>query len=178
MAKAEFEVSTVTLDTNVFPAEKLVQRSEKLGLEVAVISVTNREARKSSLIEEISALKEILEPMVWGESNWGRAYWGDRNTGELLEHILHILSNGSFPPLGARDSLSKGQKHSLRDAMILFTHVREGRDVLVTNDVKGFISHGRREMIESEFNTRIVSSKEFEDFLISLENKDVTENNS
>jgi hypothetical protein len=47
--------------------------------------------------------------------------------------------------------------------MILCAHVRQGRDIFVTNDRKGFIDHGRRESLQAAFETRIMTEAEFID---------------
>lgn len=53
--------------------------------------------------------------------------------------------------------------------MILCAHVRSGRDVLVSNDRKAFIKDGRRDSIESEFGTKVMTVAEFEEHLRELE---------
>ncbi|MBU8920745.1 MAG: hypothetical protein KOO63_02685 [Bacteroidales bacterium] len=164
-------MGTATFDTNVFPAEKLVARAGALGVEVAVISVTQREANGATIEEEIRALEVILEFGIWDESPWGGFKWAGDRAGDVFEKSLRILSNGSFPPPGSRGSLTDGQRRQFRDAMILANHVLEGRDILVSGDCRAFINHGRRELIEGEFGTRIMTVKEFEGFLDSLENE-------
>ena len=48
----------------------------------------------------------------------------------------------------------------LSDARILEAHVRDGRDVFVTDDEKDFIHDGRRERLEAELRTRILTRVE------------------
>ncbi len=45
--------------------------------------------------------------------------------------------------------------------MILSTHIREHRQIFVTKDEKGFIRGGRRERIQREFETKIMTVDEF-----------------
>ncbi len=45
--------------------------------------------------------------------------------------------------------------------MILEAHTRERRDVLITNDRKDFIRHGRREKLQALCSTRIMTVEEF-----------------
>jgi hypothetical protein len=78
-----------------------------------------------------------------------------------FERLLRIVSNGSFPARERRSTLSPGERRQLRDAMILSTHIREGRDIFVTNDAKGFIQGGRRELLETEFGIRVMTTLEF-----------------
>src|SRR6266487_4489498 len=110
---------TVTLDTNVFPAEQLVARAQRVGIAVATITVSRREVEGSSLEDEVQALASIPETAVFDESRWGEAVWGSSADGECLERALALLSNGSFPTPAQRDHLSLGQRRQLRDAMIL-----------------------------------------------------------
>jgi len=163
------EVQSATFDTNVFPADPLIERAHRLGLTISVISVTKREAAGSSIAEEVDSLKTIHETCVVGESQVGKSVVGDEQSNRTYEKALKMLSNGSFPAPGSRDSLSDGHLHILRDAMILCAHMRENTDVLVTNDRKGFIDHGRREAIEWEFSVRVMTVDEFEDHLGRLE---------
>ena len=103
----------------------------------------------------------ITESVVWGESRWGGAVWGSSESSDRLEAILRIISNGSFPRKGGRADLSRVQRRQLRDAMILEAHVRSGRDIFITNDETGFVNHGRREILETQCGTRIMTAKEF-----------------
>ena len=61
-------IRSVTFDTNVFPTDGLAAQARALGLEVAVISVSAREAEGSSVEDEIRSLEQVLETGVWGES--------------------------------------------------------------------------------------------------------------
>lgn len=129
-------MTTVTLDTNVFPAEPLVARAQRVGIAVATITVSRREVEGSSLEEEVRALETVVETAVWGESRWGEAVWGSSLASERFERVLALLSNRSFPPTGQRDQLSNGQRRQLRDAMILwatFTRV-EGSSCRMTGE--------------------------------------------
>ena len=161
-------IRSVTFDTNVFPTDGLAAQARALGLEVAVISVSAREAEGSSVEDEIRSLEQVLETGVWGESRWGQAQLGDRSDAERLESILALLSNGAFPATGAREQLTHGQRRQLRDAMILAAHIRSGRDLLVTNDARAFVAAGRRAAISESFGTATMTVKEFEAFLRNL----------
>jgi hypothetical protein len=79
----------------------------------------------------------------------------------MFERILQIISSGGFPPAGARDELSDGNRNHLRDAMILEAHIREGRDVFVTENTKDFIKGDRRDVLERLCQTKIVTVAEF-----------------
>jgi predicted nucleic acid-binding protein len=52
-------------------------------------------------------------------------------------------------------------QRQLRDAMILEAHVRNGRDVFITDDKKAFINNGRRDALRSFLKTRILTKEEF-----------------
>lgn len=154
---------TVTLDTNVLPADDLFARGIPLGVNFAVVSVTEREIGRGDPRVEIEYLDRTPETTVWDESEWGTAVFAEEESPDRLEMILRIISNGSFPR--SRDKLSEPQRRQLRDAMILEAHVREGRSIFVTNDSKGFIRHGKRERLESALGTRILTRVEFESLL-------------
>ena len=152
-------MKSVTIDTNVLPASNLVDLARTKGYEVAIISVTEREVGQFDTRLQVQDLGHILETGVWGESTWGRFLWGGTT---YLVSILKIISNGSFPKAGQRgQQLSKSQRHQLRDAMLLDARAREGREIFVTDDKKGFIKNGRRERLQSLLKTRILTQEEF-----------------
>ena len=152
---------TATLDTNVFPAAPLIERARLAGIEASLVSVSVREVEGSTLEAELAALQALPEVAVWNEFQWNHGNWAGDGPNQL-ERALRILSNGSFPPEEQRNSLTVGQRRQLRDAIILVTHVREHRDMLVSNDRRAFIDHGRRDAIEAEFGTRVLTLQEFE----------------
>jgi hypothetical protein len=80
-----------------------------------------------------------------------------------LESILAIISKGSFPK--NREMLSAGERRQLCDAMIFEAHVRNCRDIFVTCDERAFVRDGRRQVLEEQFKTRILTRAEFTDFL-------------
>jgi hypothetical protein len=163
------KIKTVTFDTNVFPADALKERACKAGITVSVVSVSAREVEGSSLEQEVKALQAIPEIAVWGQFFWGQAVWAAKENGECLEYILSLVSNRSFPLAGERENLTRGQLRQLRDAIILCTHIRSGRDLLVSNDSAAFISDGRRQGIESKYATRIMTVQQFESYLSERE---------
>jgi hypothetical protein len=129
----------------------------------------------------IYAQEPVAETLVWNESKWGESVWGgtvresfvldesrldegalaEDDRGSRLEAILQVIGNGSFPPSDKRESLTTGERRQLRDAMALEAHVREGRDVFVSDDVKAFVRGRRRELLESLCRTRIATVDEF-----------------
>jgi len=148
----------VTIDTNVLPVSSFVDLARTKGYELAIVSVTEREIGQFDTRLQVQALGHVVETGVWGESVWGKFLWGGTT---YLESILKIISNGSFPKLGLRGELTDGQRRQLRDAMILDAHAREGRDVFVTDDRKGFVDNGKRETLQSLLKTRILTQDEF-----------------
>ncbi len=127
---------------------------------VTFASVSLREAKGSDF--EVTLRKHDLVPElgVWNESSWDNARWADEQSGDLLEKVLSIITNGSFPK--NRSNLTEGQLHQLRDAMILEAHAAKERAVFVSADVRAFIKSGRREQLESLLKTRILRPSEFE----------------
>lgn len=174
----------VTFDTNVVPANEF-QRTMLANamcdkpIEIGLVTVSERELEGSSITV---SFQPILETMVWDESHFGKSVWnadpikedaiiGESRIGSCLiaasqfdfESILKVMSNGSFPKQGLRNKLYPGQKRLLRDAMILQAHVREKRDILVSNDAKAFGRVGKslRNKLENMLDTRIMSLDEF-----------------
>ena len=154
-------IQTVTLDSTVDPDGQVVQVGLAKGLDLAVVSVANREAEGSSFEAKLHSLDSIPETLVWNESKWGDGAWGSQLDNERFERILEIITNGSFPRPTARESLTEAQRHQLRDAMVFAAHARDNRDIFVTDDKKAFVNHGRRQTFEREFQTRIMTSAEF-----------------
>lgn len=154
----------VTLDTNVFPIEDLIPLANRNGYDCVVVTVTQRELMGSDIK---TSLSQIYETGVYNESCYGHAVWGSKD--DPFERVLHTISNGSFPKRGSRDPLSDGQRRQLRDAMIFGAHVREKRDIFVTNDLRAFVNNSRREVLEQSFGTSIMTRAEFLGFLLKLD---------
>jgi len=158
-------VKTVTIDTNLLPADDLIEIARQKGINVAVVSVTKREMGYNDPRHNVAGLGEMMETAVWGESMWGNSVWGGEADGHCFESVLQIISNGSFPKLGDRDHLTDGQRRQMRDAMILCAHARDGREMFVTEDRKAFIDNGRRSALEALLKTSILTRVEFLDHL-------------
>ncbi len=154
-------MKTVTLDTNTVDDAQVIEVARSVGFEVVHTTVTGRELEVSDVAPASSEAASVFEPFVIGESPLGFGVLASDSEADTFEKLLQIISDGSFPPKGQRSNLSVGQRRQLRDAMILCAHIREGRDIVVTNDVKGFIREGRRERIEREFEAKIMTSEEF-----------------
>ncbi len=152
---------SVTLDTNILPADALVATVSSSNFEFAVVSVTDRELGASIDLAAPSSVGRVLETGVWGESVWGGALWGGSSEGECLEKALVIIGDGSFPPSNRRETLTDGQRRQLRDAMIFCAHVRAKRQIFLTDDTRGFVRSGRRQQLEQSFGTRIMTRDEF-----------------
>jgi hypothetical protein len=150
----------VTLDTGVFPIDDLRADLKRKGWTTNVVSVTDREFEGTSFAGA-SVDQSVTEIGVWDESRWDQAAWGSKSDAAKLERILHIIANGSFPR--NRDSLTLGQRRQLRDAMVFESHLRSGADLFVTRDERAFVRDGRRDRLQTEFNTRILTRAEFAD---------------
>jgi hypothetical protein len=101
-----------------------------------------------------------------GESPMGVGVLGNQADADLFERTIAVITNGSFPKRGSRGKLTPSQKHQMRDAMILCTHVREGRNVFVTDDKTAFGEDGseQRQRVMGLAPTRIMTLEEFERF--------------
>ena len=151
----------VTLDTNILPADDLIASVPSGRFEFAMVSVTNRETEgtKHNVIpENISSIPEIS---VLGESCLGQTVLGDSADASCLEFWLKIISDSSFPPPGKRDKLTRGARRQLKDAMIFCAHVKNGGEIFVTKDTKGFVKGDRRITLENVLYTRIMTRDEF-----------------
>lgn len=133
---------------------------KKNCIEVAAVSVSGRELEKSD-IKILTA--QIPETAVSSESRWNEGVFASDD--DPLEDVLSIISNGSFPGPAARNKLTDGQRRQLRDAMIFAAHVREERDIFVTNDSRAFLKESRKEKLEKKYNTRIMIRTEFISYL-------------
>jgi hypothetical protein len=151
-------VIKVTLDTCVLPAEDLVLASRQFDCEFAVVTVTTRELDTPYQVH-LMPYSTVPETAVWGESRWDEAVWGSEVSQPILEEVLRVISPGSFPR--DRDNLSRGQLHQLRAAMILETHIRQQRDILVTDDRRAFVKCGKREELMMRFGVRVMLRADF-----------------
>lgn len=153
----------VTLDTNVLTPNSAAVRSRaaELGFDVAVISVTGREAGSGSSGQLALQTPQIAEAAVFDESRFGNASFAGDDEGERLEFVLRVIADNGFPPPHRRSALSPGHRRQLRDAMIFSAHVRERRNLFVTADSTAFVNNGRREVLEQRFGTRILTPEEF-----------------
>ena len=135
-------------------------------MHVVLTSVSDRELYGSSIVPKSQG--RILETFVLDESRLDHGVLGSGEDPVILEEILSIISNGSFPPPGKREQLSSGQRRQLRDAMLLHAHSRERRDFFVTNDKRGFVRGDRRAELEELLGTRIFTATEFRAFCGTL----------
>lgn len=173
----------VTLDTTAIGPERrsaieAACASASCTVEIKHTTVSDRETAGTPYATRGDAA--VAETGVWDESIWdeGAVYGGAAVSesavlGESLvdsfvvagddsplEEILRIITSGSFPAPGARDNLTENQRHQLRDAMALEAHIRNGRDVFVSDDARAFINHGRRAKLEALCSTRIMTTDE------------------
>jgi hypothetical protein len=154
-------MKSVTVDTNMVDDPRVVEAAQQAGFDIVRTTVTDRELESWGIQMVLREHQPLYEPPVLGESRLGSAVLGSQADADTLERLLQIISNGSFPAKNRRSSLSPGERRQLRDAMILLTHIRERRQIFVTNDAKGFIQRGRRERLQREFGTKIMTADEF-----------------
>lgn len=158
---------SVTIDTNILTELESLKIFSKYFL-FHVTSVTEREVNGTQVVKELPKSDgRILETAVWGESDFGNSVWGgDGVIG--LEEILKIISSGSFPKPGNRESLTVAERKQLRDAMILEAHYRDKRDIFISGDEKAFIKHNKRDMLQDLLKTKIFSLSEFKEYARSF----------
>lgn len=132
----------ITLDTNTFPLEHARRALHGIEADVAVTTVTTRELQGSEWHSEALTLHQLTETWVMDESPLGAAVLGGDGDVLCFEGALRVITNGSFPKPDGPGNLSDVQRRQMRDAMIFCTHLREGRDIFVTDDVKSFGTEG------------------------------------
>jgi hypothetical protein len=160
------ELLRVTLDTNVLDQRTLpaIEAAAKdLPVELAAVTVSDREQR---FFEHSRAVppRHVPESAIWNESGWNTSVWGTPHDGEVLRDVLTVMSSSNRtlttkPP----DAMSDGERRLFRDVMIFQAHVRDRRDILVTNDRRGFIGKDGviRATLEGRYATRIMTPDEF-----------------
>lgn len=141
----------VTIDTNIFPIDDILELAASRSIELVRISVTDREVVNAPV--RLDGTTRVAENAVWGESAWGGALFASSDGS--LEEILRIISNNSFP--AKRENLSDGQRRQLRDAMIFDAHLRTGNALFASCDKRAFLKSPVRDSLELKFNTKIVS---------------------
>jgi hypothetical protein len=163
-------MQTVTFDSTARPDDPIVVKAMDAGLHVAFASVSLKEPRGTpDFVVKIRAHELLPELGIFDEGQFGEARFAGQPSSERLENILAIVSNRGFPTNGCQ--LTKGERHQLRDALILEAHSAAGRKIFVTNDSKAFITNGRRERLEALLGTRILNHSEFESELASHSNR-------
>ncbi|MDP9016097.1 MAG: hypothetical protein M3M87_04995 [Thermoproteota archaeon] len=125
------------MDTNLSSYRKVVglrRRVAGLPIDFKITTVTECETKYPPDTEV------LVETWVLGESVLGRTRFGRSGDTEILEQLVQIISDNSYPKPEKRGSqpLEGGYRNQQRDAIILATHLREQRDTLLTNDMKGF----------------------------------------
>ena len=158
----------ITLDTNTVRLNQVGRAIRNIsgGADIAITSPTARELG-SKYDPALYQLQVLPELWVLGESPLGTAALGSESDRALFEAVLDAITNGSFPKPGRRAKLTDGERNQMRDAMIFCTHVREGRDIFVTNDVKAFgeeASAQRQRVVGLARTTQIMTLPEFERF--------------
>ena len=154
-------MKTVTFDTNLIDDQNLINAARAANFLVAHTTVTDRELSGSGIRVAEGRQAELIETAVIGESAIGRCLIGSDDDARNFERVLEVISSGSFPARGKLNNLTAGQRRQTRDAMIFCTHVREKRDLFITDDLRGFIKNGHREALENEFDTKIHTRDEF-----------------
>ncbi|MFN6119860.1 MAG: hypothetical protein ACK5CE_09560 [Actinomycetes bacterium] len=175
----------ITLDTNEVDPGTVASLRRAIGdfpHQISVVTVTQRERGHGAVMEALAEITPVRETAVWGESRWDEAVWGFGDGGSVpegfvvgesrvgdaqlvgagvpdLESILRIITNGSFPKVGSRETLTDTQRRQLRDAMILQAHSREKRHVLISED-KAF-GPTTRDRLEALCSTKLRNRAEF-----------------
>jgi hypothetical protein len=158
----------ITLDTNAVDKPDLIQKATQMGLDLVVVTVTEMELQNSGIGID-GSIGRTPEIFVLDESRLDVGALASDEDCERFEDVLSAISNGSFPSIGQRENVSGGQRRQLRDAMVFASHVRDTRDIFVTDDARGFINDGRRAHLQRKYQTTIMTAKEFLDYLFGYD---------
>ncbi len=161
---------TVTLDTGTLRLTDALAMLDGLAVHIATTTVTAREVEGTAWAAKVGQLPALKESWVLGESVLGAAVWGSQADSDRFERLLLLLSGGGFPARDKRNTLTNGERHLLRDAAILSTHAREGRDLFVSDDTKAIGRPGSelRAKLLSELGIRAMTLAEFRDYADTL----------
>jgi len=107
--------------------------AEGLGIDLDHVPVSDREMKSYAAAPPSGG---VAETAVYGESRYDRAVYASDSSMSVPEDVLDLISSDSFPSRGRQDSVTSGQRHPFRDAMIVEAHVRTGRDIFVSDDRK------------------------------------------
>ncbi len=154
----------ITLDTNTLPLERALDALGNRPADLAVTSVTAREVHGTRWAPELHSLDVVPEMWVMDETPLDMGALASQSDADLFEATIAIITNGAFPRQGSRENLTPQQTRQMRDAMIFCTHVREGRDIFVTNDVTAFGEEGsvQCQRFAALSSTRVMTLAEFE----------------
>ena len=161
---------TITLDTGTLKLMDALAILDGLEVDIASTTVTAREVEGTAWAAKVGQLPALQESWVLGESVLGAAVWGNEGDSDRFEQLLLLLSGRGFPKPGKRSTLTDGERHLLRDAAILSTHAREGRDLFVSDDTKAIGRPGSelRARLLSAFGIRAMTLAEFHDYADTL----------
>ena len=107
----------------------------------------------------MQSITSLPEYGVYGEARYGCARYHGEKSSKILQDILSIIRNGSFPQ--NRENLSEWYRRMLRDAISLQTHPTDKRYIFITNDERAFIKNELRQKLENKFNIEILTREEF-----------------
>jgi len=163
-------VLTVTLDTGTLRLTDALAMLDGLAVHIATTTVTAREVEGTGWAAKAGQIPALQESWVLGESVLGAAVWGSQADSDRFERLLLLLSGGGVPTRDKRNTLTNGERHLLRDAAILSTHAREGRDLFVSDDTKAIGHQGSelRARLLSELGIRAMTLAEFRDYADTL----------
>ena len=120
----------VTVDTNLLDPSGLRSLSaavKDLSVDIAIVTVSERESGRPS-----ADFHALQEGAVWDESEWDRSVWsgpihetlvldesrlgeavlGSDQTADLMENILSVIADGTFPKTGDRNDLTVVPRNS------------------------------------------------------------------
>lgn len=133
---------TITLDTNCLNArgrDQALKRLEELrnrgDIELRKTDaldtdlMTDTSSYSQTRREKSSTLAEDIGVCIIGYSRIGHTRFAGEDDGMVLDDLATILFQRALVALAAN-----GEHQSVRDVMHVFTHIKHGRDYLVTRD--------------------------------------------
>lgn len=145
----------VLIDTNIVTLESLIDELRRHGTEIFIARATkDREVKGTRFEAYVHKIEVAPETFIFGESTFPIRFGGHEN----LKKILSVISSGSFPK--NQENLTDKQRNQLRDALIFESAIIKNCDIFCSNDNRAFLSHGKREELETAFGIKIRNSDE------------------
>ena len=166
----------ITFDTNIFAnlkrdtllndIKELFEIKDKYNFDYKIVSRSDYEVEQISLKykkekEKIKNLFEkiwfIYSDMRWNVSKWNswEKWWDENNINEKEEIKSILFWNKNI-------DYSKN-RNDVFDIDIIYTHIKNKRNIFITENKNDFIDWWKREKLELKYKIKVLTLKEFFD---------------